>query len=54
MIIDPLDILYMLDDEDVSEMEHVDLNRLCILISLDQQLKKEANAQSSNNRGNLC
>ena len=31
----------MLDDEDLAEMELVDLNRLCIAITLDLQLEEE-------------
>lgn len=54
MTINPLDILFMLDDEDIAEMEAADLDKLCSLISLDIQLEKEANAKSSDNRRNMC
>lgn len=54
MTIKPLDILFMLDEEDVELMETIDLQKLCTLISLDLQLEKEANAQSSDNWRNMC
>lgn len=37
----PIDILYMLDDEDLANMGRRDLNRLCIAITLDSQLERE-------------
>ena len=36
-----MDILYMLDDEDLAGMEHSNLNKLCIAITLDLQLERE-------------
>ena len=41
MTIKPIDILYMLDDEDLASMNLVDLNRLCTAITLDLQLERE-------------
>lgn len=54
MIIKPLDILIMLDDEDVILLPHQDLQNLCILVSLDLQIEKETYANSTSNRRNLC
>ena len=41
MTIKPIDILHMLDDEDLAGMERVDLNKLCVAITLDLQLERE-------------
>ena len=41
MTIKPIDILYMLDDEDLASMRLIDLNRLCVAITLDLQLERE-------------
>jgi hypothetical protein len=41
MNIKPVDILYMLEDEDLASMEYSDLYRLCNVITLDIQLEKE-------------
>lgn len=41
MTIKPIDILHMLEDEDLSQMRQVDLQRLCIAITLDLQLERE-------------
>jgi len=41
MIIKPIDILHMLDDEDLAGMELSDLNKLCTAITLDLQLERE-------------
>jgi len=54
MTIKPLDVLFMLDEEDIEMMEHTDLQRLCVLVSLDLQLERESYAQSPNNRRNMC
>jgi hypothetical protein len=56
MVIKPMDILLMLDSEDVDQMEYIDLRKLCIVITLDEQLTQESIArnESSNNRRNLC
>jgi hypothetical protein len=56
MTIKPLDILYLLDVEDVDQMDYVELNNLCIAITLDEQLTQESIArnESSSNRGNMC
>jgi len=56
MTIKPLDILHLLEDEDIEMMEYIDLNKLCIMITLDEQLNKEeiSNNESFSNRGNLC
>ena len=56
MTIKPLDILLMLDSEDVDQMEYIDLNKLCIAITLDEQLTQESIArnESFSNRGNMC
>jgi hypothetical protein len=46
----------MLDSEDVDQMEYIDLRKLCIVITLDEQLTQESIArnESSSNRRNLC
>ena len=55
MNIRPLDILHMLDDESILLMDYSDLNKLCIMITLDNQIEEEENAgQGSSNRRNLC
>jgi hypothetical protein len=41
MNIKPIDILYMLDNEDITQMRQIDLHRLCIAITLDLQLERE-------------
>ena len=41
MTIKPIDVLHMLDDEDLADMEYNDLNKLCIMITLDNQLEYE-------------
>jgi hypothetical protein len=41
MIIKPMDVLYMLDDEDLAMIGPMDLKNLCTAISLDLQLKNE-------------
>ena len=41
MTIKPIDILFMLDDEDLAEMEIIDLHKLCTAITLDLQLERE-------------
>ena len=54
MIIKPIDVLYMLDDEDLVTIESVDLNNLCVAISLDLQLKQEEDERESiSNRRSL-
>jgi hypothetical protein len=54
MIIKPIDVLYMLDDEDLATIESEDLNNLCVAISLDLQLKQEEDERESiNNRRSL-
>jgi len=56
MTIKPLDILYLLDVEDVDQMDHVELNNLCIAITLDEQLTKEEmlRDENSSDRRNMC
>lgn len=54
MTIKPLDVLFMLDEEDIEMMGHTDLQRLCVLVSLDLQIERELNAKSPNNRRNMC
>ena len=56
MTIKPLDILYLLDVEDVDQMDHVELNNLCIAITLDEQLTKEEMLldENSSDRRNMC
>jgi hypothetical protein len=39
--IKPLDIIYMLDDEDLASMRQSDLQKICIAITLDLQLERE-------------
>jgi len=53
MIIKPMDVLHMLDDEDLAMIEPMDLRNLCTAISLDLQLKKEEDEREStgNRRG---
>jgi len=46
MNIKPIDVLYMLDDEDLAEMDRIDLHKLCIAISLDHQLEKEKSSKN--------
>jgi hypothetical protein len=41
MIIKPLDILYMLDDEDLADMDQDYMFKLCNAISLDLQIETE-------------
>ena len=41
MTIKPIDILHMLDDEDLVNMRFIDLNRLCVAITLDLQIERE-------------
>jgi len=53
MNIKPIDVLNMLDDEDLAEMSIRDLNKLCIAITLDEQIKAEDD-QSSSNWRDLC
>jgi len=56
MNIRPIDVLRMLDDEDLAEMEYDDLNKLCTMITLDNQLDKESygNEENSGNRRAVC
>ena len=56
MNIKPIDVLQMLDDEDLADMEYDDLNRLCIMISLDNQLSKESygNEENPSHRRTMC
>lgn len=45
------------DDEILLEMAMyypVQLKKMCILISLDQQLEKESYEKNNSNRGNVC
>ena len=54
MIIKPMDVLYMLDDEDLATIESEDLTSLCVAISLDLQLRREENERESiSNRRSL-
>ena len=56
MVIKPLDILLLLDSEDVGQMKYIDLSKLCIAITLDEQLTQESITQNESftNRGNMC
>ena len=55
MNIKPIDVLRMLDDEDLADMEPNDLNKLCIMITLDNQLDKESyESESSDYRRAMC
>lgn len=56
MNIRPIDILHMLDDEDLADMEHSDLGRLCTMITLDNQLQRESYGDEENpgNRRAMC
>jgi deoxycytidine triphosphate deaminase len=55
MIIKPIDILYMLDDEDLASMDYEDMSKLCNAISLDLQLEKESYGNENlSNRGTMC
>jgi len=55
MNIRPIDVLHMLDEEDLADMEHDDLNRLCTMITLDNQLQKESYGdEDSGNRRAMC
>lgn len=55
MNIRPIDVLHMLDEEDLADMEHDDLTRLCTMITLDNQLQKESYAdEDSSNRRAMC
>ena len=36
-----IDILYMLEDDDLAYMRQNDLQKLCIVITLDAQLERE-------------
>lgn len=47
MTIKPMDVLYMLDDEDLATIEPQDLSNLCVAISLDLQLKQEEDERES-------
>ena len=54
MTIKPIDVLYMLDDDDLATIESEDLNSLCVAISLDLQLRREENERESiSNRRSL-
>ena len=54
MTIKPIDVLYMLDDDDLATIESQDLNSLCVAISLDLQLRREENERESiSNRRSL-
>ena len=46
MVIKPLDILLLLDSEDVGQMKYIDLSKLCIAITLDEQLTQESITQN--------
>ena len=55
MNIRPVDVLLMLDDEDLVEMEYEDLDKLCVMITLDNQLQKESYGdEDSSNRRAMC
>ena len=40
-----IDILYMLDDDDLAHMRQSDLQKLCTVITLDDQLERERNKE---------
>lgn len=55
MTIKPIDILHMLDNESILLMDYEDLNKLCTMITLDNQIELEEDArQGSSNRRNMC
>ena len=55
MIIKPIDILHMLDDEDLAGMDYEDMLKLCNAISLDLQIERESYGdEDSSNRGAMC
>ena len=54
MNIKPLDILFMLEDEDLVSMDKEDMVKLCNAISLDLQIEKESYGKSASNRRNMC
>ena len=55
MNIRPVDVLLMLDDEDLVGMEYEDLGKLCVMITLDNQLQKESYGdEDSSNRRAMC
>jgi len=56
MNIRPIDVLHMLDEEDLADMEHTDLARLCTMITLDNQLNKESygDEEDIGNRRAMC
>ena len=55
MNIRPVDVLLMLDDEDLVGMEYEDLDKLCVMITLDNQLQKESYGdEDSSNRRAMC
>lgn len=41
MVIRPLDIIYMLEDEDLADIHPIELSILCNMASIDQQLHDE-------------
>ena len=50
-----MDILHMLDDESILLMDYDDLNKLCTMITLDNQIELEENdREGSSNRRNMC
>jgi hypothetical protein len=50
-----MDILHMLDDESILLMDYDDLNKLCTMITLDNQIELEENGrEGSSNRRNMC
>jgi len=55
MNIRPIDVLNMLDEEDLAEMGHNNLTKLCTMITLDNQLHKESYGdEDSSNRRAMC
>ena len=44
----------LLDDESIQFIEQADLAKLCILVTLDNQLNKENHEKGSSNWGGVC
>ena len=40
-----IDVLYMLEDDDLAYMRQSDLQKLCMVITLDDQLEREQKKQ---------
>lgn len=55
MTIKPVDIFYILDDEDLAMIEYQELHNICVALSIDFQIQKEENErQGISSRGSMC